>query len=220
MKAQRLTSHGTIHSNPLTLMEIDRPQTGTTDLLLRIKTCAICHTDLHVIEGELPERRLPLTPGHQIIGSIEETGVGAGEHKLGERVGVAWINSTCGVCEFCQRGDENLCPAAKFTGYDVDGGYAEYAVVPSGFAYPIPKRFSDEAAAPLLCAGIIGYRALRLSNFKPGSRLGLYGFGASAHIVIQLARHAGGEVYVFSTNEHHRQLARPEDLEAQPVGAR
>jgi propanol-preferring alcohol dehydrogenase len=156
----------------------------------------------------LADITLPLIPGHQAVGTVVRVGAWVSERKEGDRVGIAWLQGTCGSCEFCIDGRENLCAKARFTGYQVDGGYAEYAVVPARFAYPIPPIFSDDDAAPLLCAGIIGYRALRLSGIKPGQRLGLYGFGASAHIVIQIARHWGCQVYVSSLKAEHQQLAR------------
>jgi len=207
MKTLQFNHPQPIHSNPLHLREVDVPCTGDEEILIRIHTCGICHTDLHVVEGEIPQKKSPLTPGHQVVGIIEKVGNKVTNHKIGERVGVAWLNRTCGECEFCKQGNENLCTNAKFTGYDVDGGFAEYIVVYESFAYPIPQIFSDDTAAPLLCGGIIGFRSLRLSNIKPGERLGLFGFGASAHIAIQVARHWGCEVYVFSRNEHHRKLA-------------
>jgi propanol-preferring alcohol dehydrogenase len=160
------------------------------------------------VEGELPAATVPIIPGHEVVGVVDLVGSLVHHVKEGDRVGIAWLQNTCGHCEFCRDGRENLCAAARFTGYHVDGGYAEYAVVPAAFAYPIPSVFSDEEAAPLLCAGIIGYRALRLSRVRPGQRLGLYGFGASAHITIQVARHWGCEVYVCSLREQHRALAR------------
>jgi propanol-preferring alcohol dehydrogenase len=177
-------------------------------MLVRVSICGICRTDLHVIEGELPNPTLPLIPGHQAVGIVSQVGAGVTEQRVGERVGIAWLQHTCGLCEFCLSGRENLCERARFTGYQVDGGYAEYALVPAAFAYPIPPIFSDEEAAPLLCAGIIGYRALRLSGIQPGQRLGLYGFGASAHIAIQIARHRGCQVYVSSLKPEHQRLAR------------
>ncbi|MDI6766783.1 MAG: zinc-dependent alcohol dehydrogenase family protein [Bacteroidota bacterium] len=207
MKAVQFSNPGPIEYNPLKIYEVDVPSPSNSEILVKIKVCGICHTDLHVIEGELPQKKSPLTPGHQIIGIVEKVGSKVTNHKVGDRVGVAWLNRICGECEFCECGKENLCTNAKFTGYDVDGGFAEYVAVHESFAYPIPQIFSDEAAAPLLCAGIIGFRSLRLSNIKPGERLGLFGFGASAHITIQVARHWGCDVYVFSRNEHHRKLA-------------
>ena len=176
-------------------------------MLVQVSVCGICRTDLHVIEGELEGPKLPLIPGHQAVGIISRVGSGVTTRRPGERVGIAWLQGTCGQCQYCRSGRENLCLAARFTGYQVDGGYAEYAVVPAPFAYPIPAAFSDEEAAPLLCAGIIGYRALRRSRVQPGQRLGLYGFGASAHIAIQIARHWGCDVYVCSLKPEHRRLA-------------
>lgn len=184
------------------------PQPGPGEVLVRVKVCGVCRTDLHVVEGELPDITLPLIPGHQAVGVVSELGPGVTEVRPGDRAGIAWLQGTCGRCEYCADGRENLCLQARFTGYQVDGGYADYAVVPAPFAYPIPDVFSDEEAAPLLCAGIIGYRALRLSNIRPGQRLGLYGFGASAHIAIQIARHWGCEVYVSSLKKEHQELAR------------
>ena len=185
-------------AGPLQILDVPIPQPGPGQVLVKLKVCGICRTDLHVIEGELERPKLPLIPGHQAVGVISRVGSGVTERTVGERVGIAWLQGTCGQCDFCRSGRENLCVAARFTGYQVDGGYAEYAVAPARFAYPIPAVFSDEEAAPLLCAGIIGYRALRLSGIRPGQRLGLYGFGASAHIAIQIARHWGCEVYVCS----------------------
>lgn len=207
MKAIRLTTPQSIETNPLRIQEVGVPEVGDGSILIRIRACGLCHTDLHVVEGELPQKRSPLTPGHQIVGVVEKAGKSVARHKPGDRVGVPWLNWTCGECEFCTRGEENLCDRAKFTGYDVDGGFAEYVVAPAEFAYKIPERFSDEAAAPLLCAGIIGFRSLRLCNIGHGARLGLFGFGASAHIAIQVARHWGCDVYVFSRSERHRKLA-------------
>jgi propanol-preferring alcohol dehydrogenase len=171
---------------------------------------------LHVAEGELPDPALPLIPGHQAVGTVVQVGSRVPDRKKGDRVGIAWLQGTDGTCEFCLEGRTNLCLRARFTGYQVDGGYAEYAVVPAQYAYPIPPVFADEEAAPLLCAGIIGYRALRLSGIKPGQRLGLYGFGASAHIAIQIARHWGCRIYVSSLKTEHQRLAA--DLGAVWVG--
>ncbi len=207
MKAARFTKPQSIETHPLELHDVPLPQPGDNEILVRIKTCGVCHTDLHVIEGELPQKKSPLTPGHQVVGIVERGGKNVSNHELGDRVGVAWLYSTCGAFEFCKGGVENLCENAKFTGYDVDGGYAEYITVRSEFAYPIPEKFSDEEAAPLLCAGIIGFRALRVSELKSGERLGLFGFGASAHIAIQVARHRGCDVYVFSRSEQNRKHA-------------
>jgi propanol-preferring alcohol dehydrogenase len=216
MKAMVLNRTAEIGAAPLQLRDVPVPQPGAGQLLVRVVCCGVCRTDLHVIEGELEDPALPLIPGHQAVGVVVATGQGVTGRTIGERVGIAWLQGTCGTCEFCRTGRENLCLQARFTGYRVDGGYAEYAVVPERFAYPIPAAFGDEEAAPLLCAGIIGYRALRLSGIQPGQRLGLYGFGASAHIAIQIARHWGCEVYVCSLRAEHQRLAR--ELGAQWVG--
>ena len=197
-----------IQEEPLSMAEVEKPKFAPKEILIRILTCGICHTDLHIVEGELPAKKLPVIPGHQIVGVVEAVGKETTRFKAGDRAGVIWLNSTCGKCEFCRKGRENLCEKAKFTGYDVDGGYAEYTTISEDFAYPIPKGFSDLQAAPLLCAGVIGYRALKLSNIEKGGRLGLYGFGSSAHIVIQIARYWGCKVYVFTRSEEHRKLSR------------
>jgi len=207
MKAMILKRFAPIDQNPLELVDLSLPEPDPENILLRIKVCGVCHTDLHTIEGELPEVKLPIIPGHQVVGFVEKLGKNTTRFKEGDRLGVAWLYSACGKCAFCQRENENLCETARFTGYHVNGGYAEYIVVPEKFAYSIPEIFSDEEAAPLLCAGIIGYRALRLSEIKSGQRLGLYGFGASAHVAIQVAVHWGCKVYVFSRSEEHRNLA-------------
>lgn len=216
MKAMVLSRTGPVDAGPLQILDVPIPQPGPGQVLVKLKVCGICRTDLHVIEGELERPKLPLIPGHQAVGVISRVGPGVTERTVGERVGIAWLQGTCGQCDFCRSGRENLCVAARFTGYQVDGGYAEYAVAPAPFAYPIPAVFADEEAAPLLCAGIIGYRALRLSGIRPGQRLGLYGFGASAHIAIQIARHWGCEVYVCSLKPQHQALAR--DMGATWVG--
>lgn len=208
MKAMLLDRAGDVASDPLQLRDLPVPLPGPGEVLVKVQVCAVCRTDLHVIEGELPDVKRPLIPGHQVVGTVARLGAGVTEVQEGDRVGIAWLQGTCGICEFCTSGRENLCLKARFTGYQVDGGYAEYAVVPARFAYPIPPAFADEDAAPLLCAGIIGYRALRLSGIKPGQRLGLYGFGASAHIAIQIARHWRCQVYVSSLKAEHQALAR------------
>ena len=198
---------GDVGAEPLVLQEVPAPEPGPGEVLVKVRVCGVCRTDLHVIEGELERPKLPLIPGHQAVGVISGVGSGVTTRRPGERVGIAWLQGTCGQCPYCRSGRENLCLAARFTGYQVDGGYAEYAVVPAPYAYPIPAAFSDDEAAPLLCAGIIGYRALRMSRVQPRQRLGLYGFGASAHIAIQIARHWGCDVYVCSLRPEHRVLA-------------
>lgn len=208
MKAMTLKQPAPIEENPLALTDAEIPKIGDDEVLIRVRTCGICHTDLHTIEGELPLPRLPLIPGHQIVGIVERVGEKVTSYSRGERVGVPWLHSTCGRCEFCGQDKENLCESARFTGYDVDGGYAQYAVASEDFAFSIPEKYSDESVAPLLCGGVIGFRALRLSEVKPGERLGLWGFGASAHIVIQIAIHWGCRVYVFTRSPEHRRLAQ------------
>jgi propanol-preferring alcohol dehydrogenase len=203
-----LSRTGDVSGNRLELREYATPEPDTGQVLVKIHVCGVCRTDLHVVEGELPGLTLPLIPGHQAVGTVVRMGRDVLDLREGDRVGIAWLQGTCNMCEFCTSGRENLCEAARFTGYRVDGGYAEYAVLPARFAYPIPPIFSNEDAAPLLCAGIIGYRALRLSGIKPGQRLGLYGLGASAHIAIQIARHWGCQVYVSSLKATHQELAR------------
>jgi propanol-preferring alcohol dehydrogenase len=175
---------------------------------VRVRVAAICRTDLHVIEGDLAPQRLPLIPGHQTVGVVDRLGPGCRRFRPGDRVGIAWLRWTCGACDFCQSGAENLCAASRYTGYHEDGGYAELALVPEDFAYAIPEGFSDTEAAPLLCAGIIGYRALSRAEVRGSGRIGLYGFGSSAHVVIQIARHRGAEVYVATRSPGHRDLAR------------
>jgi propanol-preferring alcohol dehydrogenase len=187
------------------------------EVLLRVKACGLCHTDLHIVEGDLALPKLPVVPGHQIVGVVENVGEKVTRFRKGDRLGVPWLNSTCGTCEYCMAGKENLCDNARFTGYHVDGGFAEYVIVRADFAYQLPNAFTDVQVAPLLCAGVIGFRALRLSDIKPGGRIGLYGFGASAHIAIQIVKHWDCEVYVFTRSKHHRDLA--EELGASWTGS-
>lgn len=208
MKAMVLEQLGPIESAPLVWRDLPDPQPGRGELRVRVKVCAVCRTDLHVIEGDLPRQKLPIVPGHQVVGVVEAVGEGVSRFRVGDRVGIAWLRFTCGACKFCLSGRENLCACARFTGYHHDGGYAEYTVVREDFAYRIPAEFEDVEAAPLLCAGIIGYRALCRANVPPEGRLALYGFGSSAHVVLQIAIHRGYEVYVVSRGEKHRQLAR------------
>ena len=206
-----------ISRDPLEYTDWPAPEPGPDEILIKVAFCGVCHSDLHTVEGELPAAKPPLIPGHQIVGRVARGGRSAVRFKEGDRVGAAWLYSACGQCDFCLSGRENLCRRARFTGYQVNGGYAEYFVIPDKFAYPLPERFGDEEAAPLLCGGIIGYRALKLSEIKPGQRLGLFGFGASAHVAIQVARHWGCEVYVFTRSLEHRRLA--ENLGAAWTGA-
>lgn len=214
MRAMLLRRIASVDSNPLELTDLAIPEPEPGEVRIRVRCCAICRTDLHVVEGDLPQQKLPVIPGHQIVGIVDKIGpplaVSQPETHLrtGQRVGVAWLRHTCGECGFCGRGQENLCESVQFTGYHADGGYADYAVAPADFVYELPEAFSDVEAAPLLCSGIIGYRALRRCNLRPGGKLALYGFGSSAHVVIQIALHRGCEVYVVTRGENHRELAR------------
>lgn len=220
MKACLLKSPAPIESNPLVFTDVPAPQPASGEVLVRVSYCGVCRTDLHVIEGELPPQKSPIIPGHQVIGVIEKLGSGPSlvstRFPIGARVGIAWLHHTDGTCEFCRSGAENLCDHPTFTGYTVDGGYAEYIVAPQDFIYAIPEQFPDEQAAPLLCAGIIGFRCLRLSGIKPGGKLGFYGFGAAAHVAIQVARHWNIEVYASTRDARHQKLAL--DLGAKWVG--
>lgn len=208
MKAMVLERLSPVTDRPLRFVELPDPEPGAGEIRVQVRACGVCRTDLHVVEGDLPEHTLPIIPGHQIVGVVDALGPGTDLFSEGDRVGIAWLRGTCGECPCCQRGDENLCPESRYTGYHEHGGYAELAVVPAKFAYPIPDEFEDMQAAPLLCAGIIGYRALRRAEVPPGGRLALYGFGSSASVVIQIAIHRGYEVHVVTRGESHRRLAR------------
>jgi alcohol dehydrogenase, propanol-preferring len=208
MNACSLRRPAPVGEQPLVWGDVARPEPAEDEIRVAVRACGVCRTDLHVIEGELEPRRSPLIPGHQIVGVVEDRGRCARRFDRGARVGVAWLHRTCGRCEFCTTGRENLCDRPEFTGWTVDGGYAQYVVAPEAFVYPIPQAFSDLQAAPLLCAGIIGFRSLRLSGIGEGSRLGLVGFGAAAHVAIQVARHWGAEVYAITREPRHRDLAR------------
>jgi propanol-preferring alcohol dehydrogenase len=207
MKACILRAPAQVEGNPLEFGEVGVPKAGAGEVLVRAKVCGVCRTDLHVIEGELPQRKMPVIPGHQIVGVVEQSGPGETRFKVGERVGIPWLHRTDQTCEYCRAGMENLCDHPTFTGYSVDGGYAEYAVAPQEFVFPIPEAFPDHQAAPLLCAGIIGFRSLRLTGLKDGGRLAFYGFGAAAHVAIQVARHWGIEVYACTRGVKHQKLA-------------
>jgi alcohol dehydrogenase, propanol-preferring len=196
-----------VADRPLRLDDVPDPVPGPREILVEVRACGICRTDLHVVEGELPMLRTPLVPGHQVVGRVAGRGAEASRFREGDRVGIAWLRRTCGRCLYCATDRENLCERAEFTGWHADGGYAEYAVVDEEYAYAIPTGFDDVHAAPLLCAGIIGYRALRLAAVRPGGRLGMYGFGSSAHVTIQLARDRNMEVYVCTREPAHRELA-------------
>ncbi len=212
MKAWVLRQPNKVELRPLKLDDVPIPQPSAHEVLVQIRACGICRTDLHVVEGDLKPRRPAVIPGHQIVGVIEATGTQVSEFKRGDRVGIAWLNRTCGSCEFCRAGRENLCDRAQFTGWSVDGGYAEFAIAPANFTYHLPESFPDHQAAPLLCAGIIGYRCLRLTGLSErqwsGARIGLYGFGAAGHVCIQVARARGADVYVCTRDrERHQALA-------------
>ena len=212
MKAMLLDRISLVEEKPLKLVELPTPIPGQNQILIKVSTCGVCHTEIDEIEGRISPLRLPMILGHEIIGRVEKLGQGASKFKKGDRVGIAWINWACGRCAFCLKGEENLCDKARWTGKDVHGGYAQYTLVSEGFAYPIPESFNDLKAAPLLCAGVVGYRALRLSGMEDGGVLGLYGFGASAHIIIQVAKYKypHGRVFVFTRpkQKEHQNLAR------------
>jgi alcohol dehydrogenase, propanol-preferring len=212
MKAMMLHHLGRLAENPrpLTLVTVPEPVPGEKDILVQVSACGVCHTELDEIEGRTPPPQLPIILGHQVVGRVVARGSKAHRHKIGDRVGVAWIYSACGTCAFCQGGDENLCPEFKATGRDAHGGYAEYISVSEDFAYPVPAVFSDSGAAPLLCAGAIGYRSLCLSGLQDGQNLGLTGFGASAHLVLKMVRHRypRTQVAVFARSEKERAFAR------------
>ncbi len=207
MRAMVLSETGPIESSPLHLREVPLPSPAAGQVRISVRVCGLCHTDLHTVEGDLALPKLPITPGHQVVGVVDTLGEGVKTFKQRDRVGVPWLYSTDGTCDFCRRGAENLCDNARFTGLHADGGYADAMIVDEHFCHPVPDAFDDVHAAPLLCAGVIGYRSLRLSNAKLGDRLALYGFGASAHIVLQMARHIGCEVYVMTRTPAHRELA-------------
>ena len=207
MRAWLLDAPAPVETRPLRLADIPRPEPGPGEVRIRVSANALCRTDLHVVEGDLLPHKQPVTPGHQAVGWVDALGPGATRFRLGERVGVPWLRWTCGVCGFCRSGRENLCENARFTGWDADGGYAEALVTPEAFVYPLPEGVTDEQAAPLLCAGIIGYRALRMTALARSGRLGFFGFGSSAHVTIQVARARGLEVAVLARSEKDRRLA-------------
>jgi propanol-preferring alcohol dehydrogenase len=208
MRAMVLRAPAPIAAQPLGAEAWPVPVPGSGEILVQISACGVCRTDLHIVEGELPVRCSPLVPGHQIVGHVAQLGPTATRFGVGDRVGIAWLRRTCGACRFCAAQRENLCERAEFTGYTHAGGFADYAVAPEAFAYALPAVFDDAEAAPLLCAGIIGYRALRLSAVRPGQRLGIYGFGSSAHITAQVALARGCELFVCTREASHRALAQ------------
>jgi propanol-preferring alcohol dehydrogenase len=196
-----------MNTGPLERVSTEVPRPGPAELLVAVRACGVCRTDLHVTEGDLPVHREHVTPGHEVVGEVVEIGPEAGGFAVGDRVGIAWLRHTCGVCKYCRRGDENLCPRSRYTGWDADGGYAEFATVPAAFAHHLPEGYSDTELAPLLCAGIIGYRSLLRAELPPGGRLGIYGFGGSAHITAQVALAQDAEVHVMTRGAKARELA-------------
>jgi alcohol dehydrogenase, propanol-preferring len=217
MRAWVVGTPAPVDTGPLHQLECDEPVPGPGQVRVDVSCCGVCRTDLHVVEGDLPPRRSRVTPGHEVVGRVAAVGPGAGRFVVGDRVGVAWLGRTDGSCRFCRRGDENLCLAPSFTGWDLDGGYADACLVDERFAYALPDELADEQAAPLLCAGIIGYRALRCAGVRPAGRLGIYGFGGSAHLTAQVALAQGLRVHVLTRGEHNRRLAR--ELGVDSVGA-
>lgn len=208
MKAMVLEKNGPIEQPPLRWADVPDPVPGKGEVRIKVRCCAICRTDLHIIERDLPQEKMPVIPGHQTVGIVDQLGPDRTELKVGDRIGIAWLRHTDGSCRFCAVGRENLCPNSRYTGYHADGGYAQLAVVPEHFAYRIPEAFDDVTAAPLLCAGIIGYRSLKRTGIRPGQRLALVGFGSSAHVVMLIALARGCRVYVVSRGDNHQQLAR------------
>ena len=208
MRAWRVEAPAPVATRPLRPADLPVPVPAADEVLVRVRACGCCRTDLHVVEGDLALPRLPVVPGHQVVGEVVALGSACATLTPGQRVGVAWLHRTCGTCAACRRGDENLCERAEFTGMSVDGGFAEYVTVPEAFAVRLPDDLDDLAAAPLLCAGVIGYRALRRAEVEPGDRVALFGFGASAHLAIQVLRHWGCEVVVLTRGDAHRELAR------------
>jgi len=210
MKAMILEKASPIEDKPLALADLPAPAPGEDQILIEVSVCGACHTDLDEAEGRLEMTKSPVVPGHQVVGKVIEKGKDVTKHKIGDRVGITWLFASCGQCGFCRTGRENLCARAKWTGKDADGGYAEYMIIGEDCAYPVPDRFSDSQAAPLLCAGVIGYRTLRLADVTDGQKIGLFGFGASAHIVIQIIKYKfpNSPVFVFTKTEKHAELAK------------
>src|SRR3984957_8882069 len=208
MSAWRVRRPGPMSTDPLEQVRTRVPRPEASELLVAVRACGVCRTDLHVTEGDLPVHREHVTPGHEVVGEVVQVGAEAGdEFSVGDRVGIAWLRHTCGVCKYCRRGDENLCPKSRYTGWDADGGYAEFATVPTAYAHHLPGGYSDTELAPLLCAGIIGYRSLLRADLPAGGRLGIYGFGGSAHLTAQVALAQGAEVHVMTRGERARELA-------------
>ena len=217
MRAMAVYAPAAVETNPLQLSDLEKPRPGSGEILVRVHACGVCRTDLHVTEGDLPPKHQPIIPGHEVLGVVERLGAGCKRFSPGARVGIAWLRETCGVCQYCRRGDENLCLHAQFTGWDHNGGYAEFVTVKEDFAYPIPASLSAEQVAPLLCAGIIGFRAIRRAGVKPGMTVGLYGFGGSAHLALQVLKAWRCQVFVMSRGGKHQELAK--ELGADWIGS-
>ncbi|GAA4250490.1 zinc-binding alcohol dehydrogenase family protein [Dactylosporangium darangshiense] len=207
MTAWRVERPGPIATHPLQRVSLPVPEPADDEILVRVRACGVCRTDLHLAEGDLPPHRPGTVPGHEVVGTVERTGAAVTDPPPGTRVGVAWLRWTDGVCRYCRRGAENLCPHSRYTGWDADGGYAQFCVAPAAYVYRLPAGYGDEEVAPLLCAGIVGYRALRRADLPPGGRLGIYGFGASAHLVAQVAIAEGATVHVVTRSPEDRELA-------------
>ncbi|MGV9679901.1 zinc-binding alcohol dehydrogenase family protein [Nocardia sp. NPDC003482] len=207
MGAWRVVRPGAVDGGPMEWGRVEVPEVGVGEVGVRVLACGVCRTDLHVAEGDLAVHRPGVVPGHEVVGEVVAVGDGVGEFAIGDRVGIAWLRHTCGVCKFCLRGAENLCPESRYTGWDADGGYAEFATVPADYAHPLPGGYTDAELAPLLCAGIIGYRALRRAALPAGGRLGIYGFGGSAHLAAQVALAEGAEVHVMTRDPAARELS-------------
>ncbi len=208
MRAMAVRTPAPIETNPLQALEMERPRPQAGELLLRVRVCGVCRTDLHVTEGDLPPKHQWIIPGHEVVGEVVELGEGCRRFRPGARVGIAWLRQTCGACAYCRRGRENLCTNACFTGWDQNGGYAQWAAVREDFAYALPPTIADEELAPLLCAGIIGYRAIKRAEIKPGTTVGLYGFGGSAHLALQVLQHWKCRVFVMTRGGPHQELAK------------
>jgi propanol-preferring alcohol dehydrogenase len=208
MKAMVLEKQEKIEYEPLKLKDVPLPEPGEKEVRLKISVCGVCRTDLHIVEGELPQHKMPVIIGHQVVGRVDKLGKGVKKHTLGARLGVPWLYKTCGICKFCKSNRENLCDNPMFTGYDADGGFAEYITVEEDFAYPLPENYKDKEVAPLLCAGVIGYQAFKATGLENSGKLGLFGFGSSAHILLQVCNHLGIETYVVSRTEKELELAK------------
>jgi propanol-preferring alcohol dehydrogenase len=217
MQAMAVRTPAPVEANPLQPVELERPQPGPGELLVRVRVCGVCRTDLHVAEGDLPPKQELIIPGHEVVGEVAELGAGCRRFRPGDRVGIAWLRETCGQCKHCRLDRENLCPNARFTGWDQNGGYAQWATVREDFAYRLPPTIPDNELAPLLCAGIIGYRAVKRAAIRPGAIVGLYGFGGSAHLVLQVLQHWKCRVFVMSRGGRHQELAR--EMGAEWIGS-